>query len=100
MTYLVVSHSHGTIPLVVLRAGTVRAVHRDLVVVGSQTMAMGVIVGKETTLKHLIWGRLNAWHKVGRGEGQLLHLQWTSAWKMLLYSIGRYCNITTSYARN
>ncbi len=74
MTHLVVIHCHRAVPLIVLRTSTIWAVDGDLMVVSSQAVAVGVIVCKETTLKHLVWRWLNTWNKVGRGEGQLFHL--------------------------
>lgn len=72
--HLVVINSHWAITLVVLGSGSVRTVDRDLGVVGSQAVTVSVVVGEEATLQHLVWGRLNARHKIGRGEGQLFHL--------------------------
>jgi len=74
-TILVVRHIHGSIPLEVLNLHLVRAVHRDLQVVRSQAMAMGVRVGEQTTMQHLVRRGLNAGHQVSGTEGDLLHLR-------------------------
>ena len=43
-------HSHKAVPLIRPSLGIVGAVDRDLVEVGTKTMAMGVIIGEQTTL--------------------------------------------------
>ena len=48
---LVAVDTHRAVTLVVLDPGAVGAVDRDLVVVGSQAVTMGVWVGEETTLQ-------------------------------------------------
>jgi len=66
---------HGTVTNVVgSHAGTVRAVNRDLLVVGSKSVTVGIGIVQETALQHLVHGWFNAWHQVGWSEGNLLSL--------------------------
>ena len=90
---MVVIDRHGAIPLIVLGAGTVGTVNRDLVVVGSQAVAVGVIVREETTLKHLIWRWFNTRHKVGGREGQLLHLRIIYGCVYLVVELHLWCHV-------
>ena len=53
---------------------SVRTVDRDLVVVSSESVSVGIRVREESSLKHLIGGWLNSWDNVSRREGNLLHL--------------------------
>jgi len=71
---LVVIYSHGTITLVVpdISSGFV---DRDLLPVGSKTVPLGICVGKEASLQHLVWAWLYSRNKVGGTEGQLLNLR-------------------------
>lgn len=48
---MVVREAHGTITLVVADPGSEGAVDRDLQVVGTQSVAVGVGVGEESTLR-------------------------------------------------
>lgn len=73
-THLIAINTHGAISLVVPCTGTVRAVHGDLGVVGTQTVTVSVVVRKEATLQHFVRGSLNTRHHVGRRERNLLHL--------------------------
>src|SRR5690554_6726224 len=49
-------------------------VHRDLLVVHTQTVALRVGVVEQAGLQHLVWGDTNAGHQVAGGEGALLHI--------------------------
>ena len=71
---VVAIHSHWSVTLVVVGAGAVGAVNRDLGIVGAQSVAMSVRVGEQTSLEHFILAGLDAWHGVGGGEGALLDL--------------------------
>ena len=51
------------------------AVDRDALVVDTEAVAVGVCVGEESCLEHLVGGGLDTRHHVGGGEGQLLHLR-------------------------
>ena len=53
---LVIVNCHGAISQVVVRPRGKRTVDRDLVVVGSQSMAMGVHIGEETSLRQRMEG--------------------------------------------
>ena len=68
---LVAIDVHGTISLVVAESGSVRAVDRDLVVVGAESVTMGVWVGEESSLEHFVEGGLHAGYHVRGGEGDL-----------------------------
>mmetsp|Transcript_6295 Transcript_6295/g.9563 ORF Transcript_6295/g.9563 Transcript_6295/m.9563 type:complete len:370 (-) Transcript_6295:238-1347(-) len=70
-----VVHGHGPVALVVGHLAIEGLVDGDLLVVGPQAVAVGVSVRKQTGLQHLVWGRLNARHHVGRGKGGLLHFR-------------------------
>jgi len=48
-------HGHGAITVVVVaHGGSVRAVDRNLVIVGANSVAMGVRVVQKSTLEHLV----------------------------------------------
>jgi len=49
-------------------------VDRELLVVGTDSVSVGVGVGEETGLEDRIGRRLNAWYEMGRVEGSLLDL--------------------------
>lgn len=69
-------HAHGTVTDVVgAHASAVGAVNGDLVVVGAQTVTMGVRVVQQTALEHLVVGGLDTGHKVRGSEGRLLGLR-------------------------
>src|SRR5690554_7133902 len=70
---LVAVNPHGTIAVIAVDRATGR-VYRDLVVVHTQTVALGVTVGEQTTLQHAIRREADAGDHVGRGEGSLLHI--------------------------
>lgn len=74
-TVLVVGDVHGAITLEVGHPNLVGTVHGDLQIVRSQAMAMGVGVGEEATLEHLIRRWLNSGHQMGRAKGDLFHLK-------------------------
>jgi len=77
---LVSIDAHESISLVVSHAGGVRTIDGDLKIVGSKSVTMSVIVGEETSLKHLVGTGLNSWNKIGRGEGELFHLGEVVRW--------------------
>jgi len=60
------SNVHDTITLVVsgTQSCSVWTVDRNLMVVGSKTMSMGVSVVDKSALKHLVVGSLNSWNEV------------------------------------
>lgn len=68
---LIVSHCHGAIALEVSHIDPVRAVNRDLHAVAAQAVPLGIAVGKESPLEHLIRRGLYSRYHVGRTEGQL-----------------------------
>ena len=70
---LVSIDSHGAISLVVGNSSSVRAVDGDLVVVGTESMSMGIGVREESALEHLISRGLNTWDNMGRGESALFN---------------------------
>jgi hypothetical protein len=49
-----------------------RSVDRNLLVVGPETVAVGIWVREKTRLKDRVGRWLNTWNQVGRGEGDLL----------------------------
>jgi len=53
---------HGSVPLVAHHPGTVRTIDGDLLEVGSQPMAVSVVVGKQSTLQHFVWASLDSGH--------------------------------------
>jgi len=70
-----VAESHGeTISLVVSNSGSVWAVNGELLIVGTETVSVSIGVREETTLKHLVQGRLNTWNQVAGSESRLLSL--------------------------
>lgn len=60
--------------IVVAKTGTVRAVDRNLVIVGANTMSVCVWIVQETALEHLVHGWLDAGNEVRGSEGDLLCL--------------------------
>lgn len=71
---LVAINAHRAVSLVVGDSGSERAVDGDLVIVGSESVSVGVGVGEESALEHSVVGGLNAWNHVAWGEGGLLGL--------------------------
>ena len=59
----------GTVSLVVGNSGSVRAVDWDLLVVLAESISVGVWVGEESSLEHLIVGWLDTWDEVAWREG-------------------------------
>lgn len=51
-----------------------RSIDRDLLIVGSKTVTMGIRVRKESRLEDRVDGGLNTRHHVGRRKGNLLNL--------------------------
>ena len=74
LTFFVGCDVHGAISLIVIHSGLVWAVDRNLLIVGAQSVSVGVGVGEESALEHLVVGGFDPWHHVGGGEGRLLHL--------------------------
>ena len=70
---VVAVHPHAAVAVVDLVRAT-RGVHRDLVVVDAQAIAMGVAVGEQTALEHLVRRETDTGHHVGRRESGLLDL--------------------------
>lgn len=58
--------------MVVGHGCTVGLVDRELEVVGPQAVAVGVRVGEEAALEHLVVGDVDTWDEVGGGESRLL----------------------------
>jgi hypothetical protein len=73
-TTLVSINSGGAISLIVGNSSSVRAVDGDLVVVGTQSVSVGVGVREDSALEHLVIGELNTWDNMGWGEGNLFNL--------------------------
>jgi len=71
---LVAVNGHKAVSLIVPGLGGVGTVDGDLVVVGSQSVAVSVCIGEQATLQHLIRRRLDTRHHVGGTESDLLHL--------------------------
>jgi len=65
----IVGDVHGAVPLVVVHSGLVGAIDGNLIIVGAKSVSVGVGVGEESALEHLVVGRFYAWHHVGGGEG-------------------------------
>jgi hypothetical protein len=63
---------HEAISLVVSDSGSVRTIYWDLIVVGSESVSVGVWVGEESSLEHLVVGGLDAGNQVGGRESGLL----------------------------
>jgi len=69
--------------VVVTHASAVGAVDRDLVVVRSKSVSVGVRVIDETALEHLVVGWFNTWDHVGGCEGRLLSLSVVILWVLV-----------------
>lgn len=74
LTLLVAVGAHRTVTDHVRYAGTVGAVDGDLLVVGSESMSVGVGVGEETSLEHLVKRCFDSGNQVRGREGGLLGL--------------------------
>lgn len=70
---MIVIHVLRSISLVVARSGAERTVDRDLLVVGSQAVTVGIRVGIQAALQHLVGAGFNTRHQMGRRESHLLH---------------------------
>lgn len=67
--------SHQTVTgVVVAHASAVWAVDGDLVIVGAESVSVGIGVVDKTTLEHLVVGGFNTWDHVSWGESGLLSL--------------------------
>jgi hypothetical protein len=60
--------------LVVGNSCSVRAVDRDLVVVSTESVSVGIRIREKSALEHLINRWLNTWDDVSWGESRLLNL--------------------------
>jgi len=69
-----------TVSLVVRNSSSVGAVDWDLLIVLSESISVGVWVGEESSLEHLVGGWLNAWDEMAWGEGGLLDLGVVVLW--------------------
>src|SRR5690554_592961 len=70
---LVTIHAHRTIAVVaVIR--TTRCVHWDLRVIHTQTVALGVTIGEQSSLQHAVWRETYTWHNVRWVKGRLLNI--------------------------
>lgn len=77
---LVVGAVHRTVTLVVLDRHAIRAVDRQLLVVGSEAVTMGIGVREQTTLEHLVRGWFDTGDKVRRSKRDLLDFGKVVAW--------------------
>ena len=66
--------SHGSVSDHVFDLGSVRTVDRDLLVVGSQSVSVGVRVREESPLQHLVDRWLHSWDQMSGRESRLLSL--------------------------
>lgn len=73
LSLAVIAHCSGSLNVVRTRAEG--AVDRELNVVGSKTVIMGVGVGEETALEHLVRREFNTGNDVCRAESGLLDLK-------------------------
>jgi hypothetical protein len=73
-TSLVAVNAHGTVTDHVSSTSAVGAVDRDLLVVGTKSVSVGVGVGEKTSLKHLVKRSLNSGNQVRGRESRLLSL--------------------------
>ncbi len=72
-TAVIAVHSPGTVAMIaVVRAAG--GVDGDLVVVYAEAVALGVAVGEEPSLEHLVGRIADAGHDIGRVEGSLFNL--------------------------
>ena len=69
---VVAVHTHGAVAAEAV-IGAARTVHRNHVVIDAETIALGVAVGEESALKHLVGRNADAGYQIGRIEGSLLH---------------------------
>ena len=66
-------HPHGAVAVVAVERAA-GGIDRDQVVVHAEPVALGIAVGKEPSLQHLVGREADAGHDVGRVEGRLLDL--------------------------
>ncbi|PMQ14793.1 hypothetical protein JaAD80_19100 [Janthinobacterium sp. AD80] len=55
--------------------GTARRIHGQVLVIGADPVQLGVVVGEQTALQHLVRRVAHAGHGVGRRKGRLLHFR-------------------------
>lgn len=72
-TTLIGSNVLRTISLIVLHSGSVWAVNRDLVIVSSKSVPVGIRVREESTLKHLVVGGFDTRDHVSGSESSLFN---------------------------
>jgi len=70
---MVAIYPHGTIAVVAMK-GTPGGVDRNQVVVDAEPVALGIAVGEQASLQHLVRREADAGHDVGWVEGRLLDL--------------------------
>ena len=73
-TAAVAVDSSGAISLIGGNSSSVRAVNGDLVVVGTESVSVGIGVREESSLEHFISRGRNARNNVGWGKSRLLYL--------------------------
>jgi len=77
---LVSSDGEVTVSLIVMKPGSVWAVNWDLLIVSTESMSVGVWVGEESSLEHLVVGWFDSWDQMRWGEGGLLSLSVVVLW--------------------
>jgi len=85
-TSLVAIDGGGAISLIVSNSSSIRAVDRNLFIVGTESVSVGVRVGEESSLEHLISRRLNAWDNMGRSKCRLLNFSEIVLWVFVEYN--------------
>ena len=70
----VVTETHKAIALIVINLCCLRRINGQKMIVGPQAMEMGIMVGKQPSLEHLVRRCCNTGNEVGRGESSLLYL--------------------------
>src|SRR5690606_33837373 len=72
-TALVAINTHRTITVVAV-IWTTRCVHWYLRVIHTQTVALGVPIGEQSSLQHAVWRETYTWHNVRWVKGRLLNI--------------------------
>jgi hypothetical protein len=68
---LVAINSHETVSLTVSNLNSVRAINWNLLIVDTESVAVGIRIGEKSSLKHLVFRRLNTWDEVAWSESGL-----------------------------
>jgi len=73
-------HIHWPISLIIWNSCSVWTVNRNVVMVSSKSMPVGIRIRKKSALEHFIVRKLNAWNSICWSEGCLLNFSKIILW--------------------